>query len=463
MKDFLTSPNKIVAAIAVMIATIVLLMPTPDGLDPKLVKAGAVLFAAVAVYASHALPDHFTSLSFMLMAVILGVAPANVAFSGFMSSAVWMLFGGLFIGLAIQHTGLTDRIGRIGTRLGHLSYVKVLMMVTFSSLSLGFFMPASISRVIILVPIAFAIATALGFKEGRPGRMGIALAAGMGTFIPGSGILPANLPNVVMSGATETIYKLPFTYGEFLLWHFPVTGFLKAIILVLVLAWMYPDKREDTEHTPTDVEPGTTNQRLLTFILAATMCLWATDFIHRVAPGHISLFASLIIMLPLLKLVPDDALQKHINLTSFFYVAGILSVGAVVQHVGFGTTIANYLIEVTNPQPGQTFINFVTLSMLSMILCVFTTAPGAPVVLAPMAQELSQAVGMPLFTVVNIMTHGFATILFPYIGPPFVIAIALTKMPVGQGLKLCFVMAAISILLLMPLTYLWWQWLGFFK
>ena len=462
MKSFLTSPNKIIAAIAVIVATIVLIMPTPSGFDPKLVKAGAVLFAAVAVYASHALPDHFTSLSFMLMAVILGVAPANIAFSGFMTSAVWMLFGGLFIGLAIQHTGLTDRIGRIGTRLGNLSYVKVLTLVTFASLSLGFFMPASISRVIILVPIAFAIASALGFKEGRPGRTGIAMAAGMGTFIPGSGILPANLPNVVMSGSSEAIYKLPYTYGEFLLWHFPVNGFLKAILLIWVLAWMYPDKLDDKVHISSDVEPGTANQRLLTFILAATMCLWATDFIHRVAPGHISLLASLIIMLPILKLVPDDALQKHINLTSFFYVAGILSVGAVVQHVGFGSIIATFLIEITNPQPGQTFLNFVTLSMLSMILCVFTTSPGAPVVLAPMAQNLSLAVGMPLFTVLNTMTHGVSTILFPYIGPPFVIAIALTNTPVRQGLKLCFVMAGISIFLLMPLTYFWWQWLEFF-
>jgi len=461
MKEFLTSPSRVIAALAVLATTIVLLIPTPAGLDPKLVKAGAVLFAAVAVYASHALPDHFTSLSFMLMAVLLGVAPANVAFSGFMTSAVWMLFGGLFIGLAIQHTGLTDRFGKIGTRLGHLTYTKVLLIIVFASLTLGFFMPASISRVIILVPIAFAIAAALGFGEGRPGRTGIAMAAGMGTFIPGSGILPANLPNVVMSGASEAIYKLPFTYGEFLLWHFPVTGFLKAIILVWVIKWMYPDEI-DNKSSPSKVEPITSNQQMLQFILAATMCLWATDFLHRIAPGHISLLASLVIMMPLLKLVPDDALQKHINLTSFFYVAGILSVGAVVQHVGFGSTIAAFLIDVTNPQPGETFTNFVTLSMMSMILCVFTTAPGAPVVLAPMAQDLAQAVGMSLFTVINTMTHGFATILFPYIGPPFVIAIAITNTPVREGLKLCFVMAAISIILLMPLTYIWWQWLGLF-
>ncbi|MEX2450890.1 MAG: SLC13 family permease [Rhodospirillales bacterium] len=458
----LRKPANFIAFFSVVAAILVLLAPVPAGLDPKLVRAGAVLFAAVAIYATHALPEHFTSLTFMLVIVLLGIAPANVAFSGFMTSSVWLLFGGLFISLAIQHTGLTERIGKIGTRLSSLSYLKVLIAVTYASLALGFFMPATISRVIILVPIAFAIADALGFEDGRPGRAGIALAASIGTFLPGYGILPANLPNVVMSGASEAIYKLPFTFGEFLIWHFPVTGVLKAALLIWVIATLFPDTVETPKKSTVDLMPNTNRQRLLQLILAATMCLWATDFLHGISPGHISLLAALVIMIPGLKLIPEDAFQKKINLTPFFYVAGILSVGAVVQHTGLGSIAAKVLIDVISPQPGQNFLNFLTLVGMATLINVFATSPGAPVVLAPLAQDLATAMGLPVFAVINAMAHGVSNTLFPYIGPPFVVAISLTKVPVRQGLKLCLIMAGLSIFPLVPLTYLWWRLLGFF-
>ncbi|MEQ8193836.1 MAG: SLC13 family permease, partial [Rhodospirillales bacterium] len=422
MLAVLRKPANLIAFLSVAVAVVVLLAPTPAGLDPELTRAGAVLFAAVAIYATHALPEHFTSLTFMLVIVLLGVAPANVAFSGFMTSSVWLLFGGLFISLAIQHTGLTERIGKIGTRLSSLSYLKVLIVVTYASLALGFFMPATISRIIILVPIALAIAEALGFEEGRPGRAGIALAASIGTFLPGYGILPANLPNVVMSGASEAIYKLPFTFGEFLLWHFPITGVLKAALLIWVIAVLFPDTVEEPKRQTIEIAPNTRRQRLLQLILAATMCLWATDFMHGVSPGHISLLAALVIMIPALKLIPEDAFQKKINLTPFFYVAGILSVGAVVQHTGLGSVAAKVLIDVVNPTPNHDFMNFSTLVGLATLTNVFATSPGAPVVLAPLAKDLAAAMGLPLFTVINAMAHGVSNTLFPYIGPPFVVA-----------------------------------------
>ncbi|MEQ8193835.1 MAG: anion permease, partial [Rhodospirillales bacterium] len=351
--------------------------------------------------------------------------------------------------------------GGVAGALFSLSYVKILIVVTYASLAVGLFMPATVSRIAILVPIALAIADRLGFHEGRPGRRGIALAAGIGTFLPGAGILPANLPNVVMAGATETAYGIQFTYGKFLLWHFPVTGLLKAAMLVCFLALMYPDKRDETPMAPPEQAPINIQQRLLQFLLIATVCLWSTDFLHRIAPGYISLMVAVVILMPALKLSPGDALHGKVNMTPFFQVVGILAIGGVVQHSGLGVHIAQALIDVTAPKPDQVGTNFAIVAGISSLLCFVATGPGAPVVLAPLAQDLATAMGLPLFTVLNMMVFGVSIQLLPYVAPPFIVAMSLTGTSMRDGVRLCVGMAVLSAVLLGPLTFLWWKILGF--
>lgn len=460
-KTVLRQPSKLIALMALIGTVFVFLIPLPDGFDPQLTKTAALIITVMVLIAANALPEHITFLGFMLITVVAGIAPINVAFGGFTSSVIWLVFGGTMISLAIQHTGFSSRFSLIAQKLSSLSYVQILTLVTFGSLASGLFMPSSISRIAILVPIALALAEQLGFREGRPGRLGIALAAGIGTYLPGAGILPANLPNVVMAGAMETAYDIQLTYGEFLLWHFPVTGIIKAALLVAVLAYMFPDQRDDVEQTKQEIEPTTKQQRILQYLLVATVALWATDFLHGIAPGYISLFVALVILMPILNLSPSDALGGKTNLSPMFMLAGILAIGGVVQHSGIGGHIAEAVIEFTNPQPNELIKNFSIAAGLSGLLTAVATSPGAPVILAPLAQDLATAMGLPLFTVINMMVFGISIQILPYIGTPFIIAMSLSTAPMRDGVKLCLIMAVLSVVVLGPLTFLWWKLLGF--
>lgn len=53
-----------------------------------------------------------------VVAMLLAIAPADVVFSGFASSAFWIIFGGLILGMSIRHTGLGEHLaGRVLLRL----------------------------------------------------------------------------------------------------------------------------------------------------------------------------------------------------------------------------------------------------------------------------------------------------------------------------------------------------------
>lgn len=64
--------------------------------------------------------------------------------------------------------------------------------------------------------------------DGSRAWYGLALAVGFGTFQLSATILPANVPNLVMSGTAEGSYGIHLNYVPYLLLHTPVLGILKG-------------------------------------------------------------------------------------------------------------------------------------------------------------------------------------------------------------------------------------------
>ncbi|MEQ8193553.1 MAG: anion permease, partial [Rhodospirillales bacterium] len=113
MRSLLKQPAKLIALAIFASAVLVMVLPVPDGFDPKLTRTAAMVVAALALLATHILPEQIIFLAFMLAVVITGLAPVEVAFGGFTASSIWLVFGGNLISLAMMHTGLMKRIGGV--------------------------------------------------------------------------------------------------------------------------------------------------------------------------------------------------------------------------------------------------------------------------------------------------------------------------------------------------------------
>ncbi|MGY9016049.1 MAG: SLC13 family permease [Rhodospirillales bacterium] len=457
MQEHFRSATFIGTTIGMAVVLGVLLWPWPDGTDMGIVRVGAAILATIVLYLSQIVPEYLTSFAFMLLAVIFGFAPSEIAFSGFQTSAVWLLFGGLFISVAVRHAGLDEQIGALAGGFATLRYPTLIFAIVFAGLAAGFFLPATISRIIILLPLAYALSTRIGFTAGSPGRMGMALAMGLGTFYPTMGLLPANMPVVAMAGAVEAVHGLSITFGEYMLWHFLILSIVKAILLGTIIIYMFPDKRPELSETdiPAKFKLNAHQGRVI-FLLAATLALWATDFVHGIAPGYVALLAAMIILVPGFGFAPKDTLGNT-DLSVIFHLAGVMAVGAVVDHTGLGKVVAGFLIDIANPIPGHNVFNFASLSLISSLLSAVTTSPGNPAVFAPIAQDLATATGFSLKTVVMIGFVGMANPIFPYLAPPIVVTYVMVGMPVRTGLKLVALMWVCTTLLLWPLVFVYWR------
>mgnify|MGYP000995035567 FL=1 len=85
---------------------------------------------------------------------------------------------------------------------------------------------------------------------------------------------------------------------------------------------------------------------------------------------------------------------------------------------------------------------------------------GVPAVLTPLAPELSQATGFSLNAVLMTQVIGFSTVVFPYQVGPLIVAMGLAGESTRPLLKVTLALFAITVLVLLPLDFLWWRVLG---
>lgn len=454
---------RLIAGAALAAAVILFVMPAPDGVPPAALRGAAVTLFAVGLYATSVIPEFLTALLFFLIAVLLGVAPAGVVFSGFESTAMWLVFGGLVIGVAVKRTGLGERLAATMTGWFGNTYAGLIGGMVVVGVALAFLMPSTMGRVILLMPIVVALADRLGFEPGSNGRTGLVLAAALGTWMPSTAILPANVPNMVLAGTVETLYGISFTYGSYLLLHFPVSGLLKAVAIFMTIVLMFPDHaRPAGPATDGPRQALGRDERLLSFILAGALVLWATDFLHGISPAWVSLGAGLICMLPFVGLVPLTDFNDKINFASLFYVAGILSLGAVVAKTGLGSLLGHKLLAILPLQPGASAKDFASMVGLSTLVGMAVTMPGVPAIISPLSAEMARASGLPLLTVLMTQVIGYSTVILPYQVPPMIVAMQIGGVRTGPATRLVLVLALVTLLVLTPINYFWWKLLGYF-
>ena len=295
-------------------------------------------------------------------------------------------------------------------------------------------MPSNMGRIALLMPIVAAMARRAGIEEGTRPWFGLALAVGFGTFQLSATILPANVPNLVMSGAAEGSYGIHLNYLPYLLLHPP----------------------RDLSPLP----PMSRDEKRLAWLLVVVLTLWVTESWHGIGPAWTGLAAAVITLLPRVGFIRGEEFSSGVNIRTCIYVAGILGLAITVTQTGIGGVVGNALLQIMPLDKESPFTSFLALTGITSALNFIMTANGVPALYTTFAQSFSDATGFPLLSVIMIQVLGYSTPLLPYQASPIVVAMGLGKVPARAGMLLCIALAAVSYLILLPLDYLWYQALG---
>ncbi|MFJ2994895.1 SLC13 family permease [Pandoraea sp. NPDC087047] len=433
------------------------------GLRGDTLAVAVIVLLCLSYWATGWLPDFLVSLLLMFLLATCTSLGANVVFSGFTSSAFWLVFSGAVIGMALSVTGLGERVAaRLANHCGH-AYGLALTGFVAIAFALGIVMPSTLGRIAILTPIVLSFCERVGLTSGRAGRNGLMLATALASCELSTAILPANLPNLVMAGTAETVLGLRLGYGEYAIALVPVLAVVRGIVLVVVAMRLFPDRLTTLDSAPpaSVMAPHASmraDEKRLLAALALMLALWLTEPWHHVAAGWVGLGIALLCLGPL-RLVNPDAFLKQVKLAPLWFVAAIIGLTAAVDHAGLASALRPALSRLDLAQM-STMSAYLVLVALSLAMTFLVTSNAAPALYTPLVPAL--ALGAPLGVKAVLLTQavGISTIALPYQAPPLVLAMALAGIGIRDATRYCVVTALVALVTVVPLTALWWQVIG---
>lgn len=428
--------------------------------DDVLLRVSAISALSVGLFATRLLPEVVTALGCFLAFIAIGAAPNEVIFSGFASSGFWLLFAGLIIGTAITATGLGMQIAlRIFQRTGD-SYTKAALLLALSGLGLGVLVPATIPRIIIMMPIALSLAKTMGYSIGSRGHIGLTVTAAVATNLPTYAFLTGNLPTIVHVGAFETLYNVRPGYGEYFIAQAPVN--MVRFLALLILMLPFAPRRAETQSSLDAPTPLDLYQKALLALMGVAILFWVTDSWHGISPAWVALSLAAVLMVPAFGMLDATVMKTKIDMSPAFFLAAVFAISAVAQHTGLGTVVANQLVPMLRLGEGSDLRDLYAVTGLSTFLSHFTTAPAGPAVLAPLATYLANETGWTIETLSMVQIVGIATPILPHQAPPLIISMALAQIPIAALLRICAGLAVAVAVVGIPVTYVWWTYLGMF-
>nr|WP_256261339.1 SLC13 family permease [Pseudomonas gingeri] len=455
-------PAAVTVFYAVLIGLLIAVhvLQLPGDMPVHMIQAALVIAFTLCAWAFGLLVEPLPTLAFFLLVVLFGIAPANVVFSGFSSTAWWLVFGGSILGVAINTTGLGGRIAASVFSGHQQTYNAYLWRVAVLCVGLAFLMPSTTGRILLLTPIVMALARQLGYASGSNGHTGLVLAVAACSYMPPTSILPANLPNSVLLGAAESMYGIHLSYAPYLLAHFPVLGIAKTVLIIGVIAKLFPETRPCLPLARTRSAALTPAERRLLWVLAVSVILFMTDFIHGISPAWVSLGAALVCLWPAMGIVTVKHFSEGVHVTPLIFVAGFLGLGAVVADSGIGVMLGRSLLGWAHLSPEHPGVAVGVITAISTAIGLVTTLPSLPAVLTPLASEFASASGLSLASTLMLQVPVFGLLVFPYQCPPIVLAMTMGHVSLKHATAMFLLVSLLTVIVLFPLDYAWWKVLG---
>ena len=337
-------------------------------------------------------PEYFISLCFIAAALLLQLAPPGVILSGFSAKAVWLVFAGIVFGMAVQQHNLgASMFQHLG--LLRLTYRPLVWTLATFSVSLAFVIPSAVGRVLVLTPLVRILADQLGLPERANERYALYLTVIIVTTLPAFAILTSNVPNMVLLGTVETILGFTFTYPQYFLTNFPVLGIGTFFLATTMILRAFPGSiNPDPTSSEPAATPPTAEQRRLGIILITTLLLWVTEELHTIAAAWVGLTMALICLAPRIGVLEPQTITK-LNLGPWFFLAGVIAVGAVARQNGVADLLWQTFNTAIPLDQSSNFVRYIILFLFNMILGQLTTLPAAPSIFVPLIPPISEVTG----------------------------------------------------------------------
>jgi len=348
-------------------------LPVSGGLSPASLHVLVTVGALVLLGFLDILPNHLLALMLIVVWVVFGIAPVEVAASGFASSTWFLLLASMAIGAAVARSGLLYR-GAIEL-VRHLPASHRIRCLTLGALGvvLSPGMPDPAGRVMLATPLAQDIAETLRYPERSQGSAGLALATYFGFGMMGPLFLTGSSGALIAYGLMPAEARAQIDWVHWFLAALPTCLILFVLTMGFVLMRYQPEGPDDLPEATLALQgrvlgPLTRDEWSVLLILGLLLVGFSTQSLHGIAPAWLAVAA--VAVLFLVRALDDVALRDGVNIGFLLYVGVILSFAGIFAHVGLDDWLVQSLNGLGGVIAGRPLVCLLLVAGMAAVLSI---------------------------------------------------------------------------------------------
>ena len=403
-------------AILVAICAALIAMPAPAGLPENGKRVIAVAILAIGLWCTEALPAGVTAMVLIIALVLTGAAPDfKDALSGFADPVAYFLLGVLTIGLAVQKSGLAERVARFFLRRSRGSARALYVQLLLSFPLLTCILPSATTRTGILVHVYEQALDLANVPRQSPLASAVMMALNSinrlaSTILMTGGITPV-VAAALIGGAVGNI-----GWSEWLL-LMSVPYFVLLAVGSALIYFIYREGFKQKLPALPD-EPARklapVEWRTLVITVGAS-ALWLTDGLHHWHPAIPALIAWVLLLMPRVGVLTWKEFERDIGWTNFFVLASSLSLARALKQSGASDWVASLITHAVPAFQGEPMLVVATLMIASIpVRLLIPNITGFLATTIPIAMAIGTGTGVnPMICGLAVMIGGDAVLYYP--------------------------------------------------
>lgn len=412
-----TTGTRAPLTIAVLVALCagLIALPSPTGLPDAGKRVIAVALLAIGLWCTEALPAGVTALLLIVALVLTGsVSGFPEALAGFADPVAFFLLGVLTIGLAVQKSGLAERVARFFLRRsrGNARALYLQLLLTFPLLTC--ILPSATTRTGIFVHVYEQALELAHVPRQSPLASAVMMALNSINRLASTVLLTGGITPMVAAALIGGIgwsqwflmmsvpYAVLLVTGSALIYFIYRGGFTQALPLL-------PDVLEKPASKLTSIEI-----RTLAITVGASV-LWLTDALHHWHPAIPALMAWILLLMPRVGVLTWKEFERDIGWSNFFVLASSLSLARALKSSGASDWVAGLITQTVPAFQGEPFYVIATLMVASVpVRLLIPNITGFLATTIPIAMAIGTATGVnPMICGLAVMIGGDAVLYYP--------------------------------------------------
>lgn len=464
---------------------LMLVMPTPAGMEPSAQKMAAVALLMATWWMCESIPIPATSLLPIALFPLLGIMHTKKATAPYASHLIFLFMGGFIIALAMQRWNLHRRIAMNIVKAVGFSPGRLIFGFMAATAVLSAFV-SNTATTVMMMPIGLAIISHVieeGRKEGLDSEidfspekfafglnlmLGIAYAASIG----GVATLIGTPPNTVLAGYLQKTYGYEITFVDWMKVGVPL------VVVMLPLCWFWltrianpmklkkvPGGRDLINQELRDMGSMNTGERWTALVFILTALGWIfrkkLGFIFPdpklVTDAAIAMTGAILLFLIPVNLKKNEFVMDWHWASKMPWGVLILFGGGLSMASGFKATgLAEWLgsqVGLLENAPILLLIFAVTTLIIFLTELTSNTATSAMVmpILSAVAIGLGQS---PLLLIVPAAIAASCAFMLPVATPPNAIVFGSGYVTIPQMARSGFGLNLVGIALVIAVTYI---------